>query len=165
MYLAYKYFVWKTAVPFSFLRFRRKLAKALIYNEHIAPEEEDTMPRKSKRKQERHDHTRETAQKHVRMYDGRKWIWKPKTPIKSTLAENQAVAVFYERILNALQVLGCARNTSCNIELTFKWKQMRTNPFGYRIVVGSLSKKPSPTVVDSFCYQPNSVYLYDSTSA
>jgi hypothetical protein len=51
MYLAYnKYFVCKTITDISFLQFRRKLAKALIYNEYMAlDEEDDVTPRKRKR--------------------------------------------------------------------------------------------------------------------
>jgi hypothetical protein len=50
MYLAYKYFVWKTTTMISFLRFRRKLAKALIYNEYMSLDEktkETTRPYKA----------------------------------------------------------------------------------------------------------------------
>ncbi len=72
MYLAYKYFVWKTTTTILFLRFRRKLAKALIYNEYISlDEEEDVTPRKSKRQRRQQDHVKQTAPNHARYFDGK----------------------------------------------------------------------------------------------
>jgi hypothetical protein len=59
MYLAYKYFIWKTRTTISFLRFCRKLAtKALIYNEYMSldDEEDDVTPSKSKRQRRKQDH-------------------------------------------------------------------------------------------------------------
>jgi hypothetical protein len=62
MYLAYKYFVWKTTTTISFLRFRRKLAKALIYNEYMSlDKEDDVTPGKSKRQRRQQDHIKQTA--------------------------------------------------------------------------------------------------------
>jgi hypothetical protein len=73
MYLAYKYFVWKTrTTAISFLRFRQKPAKALIYNEYMSlDEEEDVTPRKSKRQQQQQDHIKQTAPNHARYFDGK----------------------------------------------------------------------------------------------
>jgi hypothetical protein len=75
MYLAYKYFVWKTTTTISFLRFRCKLAKALIYNEYMSlDEEDDVTPRKSKRQRRQQDHVKQTVPNHARYFDEKKWV-------------------------------------------------------------------------------------------
>jgi hypothetical protein len=66
MYLAYKYFIWNTTTTILFLRFSRKLAKALIYNEYMSlDEEDDVTPRKSKRQRRQQDHIKQTAPNHA----------------------------------------------------------------------------------------------------
>jgi hypothetical protein len=73
MYLAYKYFVWKTTTTILFLSFRRKLAKALIYNEYMSlDEEDDVTPRKSKRQMRQHDGIKQTVPNYVRCFDEKK---------------------------------------------------------------------------------------------
>ncbi|KAG7361811.1 transposase IS4 [Nitzschia inconspicua] len=78
VYLAMRFFVWRCGdkPPMTFLEFRRQLAKALIYNEHMThqDEDDDSSPRRSKRGKKT-QHEKESAPSHARSYDGSNWIF------------------------------------------------------------------------------------------
>lgn len=76
-YVAFRYFNWRRPagdVPMTLLQFRRKLAKALIHNEHIQDIDEDTSPRKSKRAKHWIGHEKRSARQHGKSFSARKWI-------------------------------------------------------------------------------------------
>jgi hypothetical protein len=83
VYLAFRYFVWKcgSKTPMTFMQFRRQVARALIYNDHIGPEEAQCTPAKrSKHLRQATDHKLDTAPHHARSFTGVKWIFGAKDP-------------------------------------------------------------------------------------
>ena len=72
-----RYFVWQCGnkVPVKFIQFRRQLAKALIYNEHMQSEEDECTPRRSKQQQMTSidEHKKLSAPHHVRAYTSNGW--------------------------------------------------------------------------------------------
>ena len=76
MFLAYRYFVWCSTdykQP-TFLQFRKQLAKALIYNEHLPNEEEVSPERRcSKRQRAIVGHHKETAPLRAKSFVAGRW--------------------------------------------------------------------------------------------
>lgn len=71
-----RFFVWKCGnkVPITFIQFRRQLAKALIFNDHMTVEEDDLSPRKSsKRLRGQSGHDKLVAPNHARSFHGSRW--------------------------------------------------------------------------------------------
>jgi hypothetical protein len=75
VFLAYRYFVWSNPNEYTMLQFRKKLARALICNEHIASEEALQTPpsRRSKRQRAIVGHHKETAPQHAKSFDAGRW--------------------------------------------------------------------------------------------
>lgn len=72
LFLLHRYFIWDKDNDIPLLRFRSRLAKALIYNEHI-PTSGFQSPRRSKR-QRCSSHKLFSAPKHAREYVNGKWV-------------------------------------------------------------------------------------------
>jgi hypothetical protein len=65
----------------TLLEFRRSFAKALIYNEHMATDEDLFTPRKSsKRIRATLEHNNTTAPTHAKYFDGAQWNLDAKDP-------------------------------------------------------------------------------------
>ena len=75
IFLAYRYFVWSDPNQYTLLQFRKLLAKALIDNEHLPPEEELHSPptRRSKRQRALVGHHKETAPHYAKCFVAGRW--------------------------------------------------------------------------------------------
>jgi hypothetical protein len=76
IYLAFRYFVWSSDTKHpTLLQFRKDLAKALIYNEHLPKQDDDesTPTRRSKRQKAIIGHGKETAPIHAKNFVAGRW--------------------------------------------------------------------------------------------
>jgi Transposase IS4 len=75
LFYIYRYFIWQPEDAVPLLRFRRRLAKALIYNEYL----ESESPRKGKRKRDSNiAHELQAAPHHAQRFLAGKWICRAK---------------------------------------------------------------------------------------
>jgi hypothetical protein len=75
LFYLYRYFIWEPEERIPLLRFRRRLAKALIYNEDL----DSDSPRRGKRKRDsNNEHELLTAPPHAQNFSSGKWTCRAK---------------------------------------------------------------------------------------